>query len=393
MMKSVLCSLDVSPVLSSLVLLCLGIIGIGMILKKLKQPYAVAYILAGVFMGPFGIEVVTDEALISSMGEFGLILLLFFVGMEISLAKLMGNWKISAIGTVLQVVFSIAAVFLIGYFLAWEFNRIVMLGFVISLSSTAVVIKILQDRNETKTRIGQNVIGILLAQDVLIVPMLITLNYFSGEETDAFEIGKQIVGGILIIGVVAWVIKKKKISFPFEEKIKKDHEIQVFIAFAICFGFSLITAFFGLSPALGAFVAGILVSSAQATKWVHESLHSFRVVFVALFFVSVGMLIDLGFLKENLWTVLLLVGVVFILNNLINSVVMRIFKMSWQNSLYAGAILAQIGEFSFILGATGYQMGLIQEFTYQLVISIISISLVVSPLWIAGVRTLVLKKK
>lgn len=389
---NVLASLDVSPVLSSLVLLCLGIIGIGIVLKKLKQPYAVAYIIAGVFMGPSGLKVVTDEAQIASMGEFGLILLLFFVGMEISLSKLMANWKISVLGTVLQVVFSIGALFLIGYFLDWGFNRIIMLGFVISLSSTAVVIKLLQERKETKTRVGQNVIGILLAQDVLIVPMLITLNYLSGESTDGWEIGKQIIGGVFIISIVAYVIKKKQIYFPFEEKIKKDHEIQVFIAFAICFGFSLVTAFFGLSPALGAFVAGILVSSAHATKWVHESLHSFRVVFVALFFVSVGMLIDLEFLWENLWTVLLLVSVVFFLNNLINAAVMRIFKMSWQNSLYSGAILAQIGEFSFILGATGYQMGLIQDFTYQLVISIISISLVVSPLWIVGMRTLVLKK-
>lgn len=173
---------------------------------------------------------------------------------------------------------------------------------------------------------------------------------------------------------------------PFGSLIRKDHEIQVFIAFAFCFGFSLFTAFFGLSSALGAFLAGMIVSKAEETTWVHRSLHAFRIVFVALFFVSVGMLIDLDFLVSNLGIVSLMVLLTFITNNFINAIIVRFLGESWQDSLYTGAILAQIGEFSFILGATAFFVELISEYTYQLVISTISVTLLISPFWIYLMR-------
>ncbi|NNC94621.1 MAG: cation:proton antiporter [Chitinophagales bacterium] len=390
---SLILSTGVDPILTKLVLISLGIIVLGFFLKRLKQPYIVAYILAGVIMGPSVLGIVSDESLISNLGSFGLVLLLFFIGMEISLPQLISNLKISVIGTVLQVGFSILAVWSIGFFLDWPLYRIILLGFVISISSTAVVIKLLQDRNETNSKTGQNVIGILLAQDVIIVPMLITLNYLSGQKPENIEVLKQVVGGCFMVGIIVWVMRKKEIRFPFDDKIKADHEMQVFAAIAVCFGFSVITAFLGLSSALGAFIAGILVSSAQATKWVHESLHAFRVVFVAIFFVSIGMLIDLSFLHENLSVVMLLVLAVFLTNNIINAVVLRILGVDWRSSIYSGAILAQIGEFSFILGATAFAMNMIVDYTYQLIISVISITLVISPIWIVIVRSILMRNK
>lgn len=390
-LNAIFLSAIVDPVLVKLVILSIGIIIIGFVLKLLKQPYIVAYILAGVVMGPYGFGFVTDEALINSLGSLGLVLLLFFIGMEISLPQLIANWKISVYGTLVQVLFSIAAVYGIGVFLDWPIGRIIMLGFVISLSSTAVVIKLLQDKNEITTRVGQNVIGILLAQDVLIVPMMIVLSYLSGEPPETIEIVKQLIGGLFIFGIILLVLKKKNIKLPFEKHIKTDHEIQVFVAFAICFGFSIITAFFGLSSALGAFVAGILISSAKSTKWVHESLHSFRVVFVALFFVSIGMLINLEFLKVNFGLVLLFVFLIFLTNNVINALIIKMFKVSWKESMYTGAILAQVGEFSFVLGSTGFSIGIINDYGYQLIISIISISLMISPMWIVIARKLFIK--
>jgi CPA2 family monovalent cation:H+ antiporter-2 len=221
--------------------------------------------------------------------------------------------------------------------------------------------------------------------------MMILLSYLSGDKPEFTEMLKQLIGAGFIIGVIVLVLKKKEIKLPFEKHIKNDHEMQVFIAFAICFGFSIITAFFGLSSALGAFVAGILVSAVKATKWVHESLHAFRIVFVALFFVSIGMLINLDFLQNNLMIICTFVFLVFVTNNFINALVVRIFGVSWRESIYTGAILAQVGEFSFVLGSTGYAIGIINEFGYQLVISIISISLIISPMWIVITRKIFLK--
>lgn len=387
-------SVTVDPILSILVVLSIGIIFISFIFKLLKQPYVIAYILVGVVMGPYGFKLITDEALISNLGSFGLVLLLFFIGMEISLPKLIANWRIPVMGTLIQVIFSLGFVWLAGSFLGWQSNQVIVFGFVISLSSSAIVISFLSDKGLLKTYFGQNIIGILLVQDILVVPMLILLNYLSGEAISGADVFKQISGGLLIMGITAWVLKKKEIHFPFGRHIRKDHEIQVFIAFAFCFGFSLLTAFFDLSSALGAFVAGIIISKAKETTWVHQSLHAFRIVFVALFFVSVGMLIDLGFLVDNLGVVTIMVLLAFVTNNFINAIIVRLLGESWHDSLYTGAILAQIGEFSFILGATAYFTGLIAEHTYQLVISTISVTLIVSPFWIFAVRkTLTIARK
>ena len=387
-MKNIILAIHVDPILVNLVLLALAIIVIGFVLRLIKQPYVIAYIIAGVILGPSVTGIIQDETLITELGSFGLILLLFFIGMEISLPQLIANWKISVLGTLAQVVFSIAAVATVGYWFNWPVNRIILLGFVISISSTAVAIKILQDKNELQTRVGQNVIGILLAQDIIIVPMLIIISYLNGESPDLINLGKQLVGGILLILFVLWMIKKETIKLPFDKFIRSDHEIQVFIAFFMCFGFAVLTALLGLSSALGAFVAGMLISKARSTEWVHESLHAFRIMFVALFFVSIGMLIDLSFIQKHFAIIALMVGVVFILNNLINAGIMIALKENWRESIYAGAILAEIGEFSFILGETGFSIGLINEYAYHLVISIISISLVISPIWVTGISKL-----
>jgi CPA2 family monovalent cation:H+ antiporter-2 len=280
-------------------------------------------------------------------------------------------------------------VWLLGQYFNWKLNQVVMLGFVISLSSTAVIVKLLQERNEMQTKAGQNVLGVLLVQDVLIVPMIIILGYISGDRPGVSDVLKQVFGGIFITGIIIYILKKKEIKLPFMGFLRKDHEMQVFVAFALCFGFSIFTALLGLSSALGAFVAGIILASTKSTKWVHDSLHAFKIMFVALFFVSVGMLIDLKFLQENAINVSVLVLMVFIVNYSINVLIMRLFRNNWKISMYTGALLSQIGEFSFILGATGYYAGIIKNNDYQLIISTIALTLLISPFWISLTRKII----
>jgi CPA2 family monovalent cation:H+ antiporter-2 len=186
--------------------------------------------------------------------------------------------------------------------------------------------------------------------------------------------------------VIVYILKKKEVRLPFRQFISKEHEIQVFVAFALCFGFATLTALLGLSSALGAFVAGIVISSARSTEWVHHNLHAFKTMFVALFFVSVGMLINLDFIRDNALTIMALVIMVFLVNNSINVLVVRIFCKDWKISLYSGALLSQIGEFSFILGATGYSSGIIMDYAYQLIICTIALTLLLSPFWINLMR-------
>lgn len=353
---------------------------IGTILQRLKQPYVVGYLAAGIVLGPFGLGWFTDTEFISQLGAFGVILLLFFVGMEISLPRLVANWRVAVVGTLAQILLSVGLVWGFGTFLEWPLERSILLGFVISLSSTAVVLKVLQDWKEIDTPAGQDAVSVLLVQDIAIIPMLIMVNFLGGAETHLPEMVLQGIGGVLVVGLIVWLAKGKLVRLPLKG-LKNDHEMQIFSAFVVCFGFALITGLLGLSAALGAFLAGLVLGAARETKWVHRSLEPFHVVFVALFFLSVGMLLDVSFFLEN-WV--LIVGLTFaalFFNTVLNAGILKVLGRRWSTSWYAGALLAQIGEFSFVLAAVGSQVGIIAGFGFQITLAVITLTLMFSPIW------------
>lgn len=361
----------------------------GMILKRFKQPHVIAYLLVGIILGPSGFAIISDKDWVGQLGSIGVVLLLFFVGMDISPKRLAANWKLPVIGTLLQITISVILVAIMGHFLDWPFPRIVLLGFVISLSSTAVVIKLLQDWKELDTRIGQDVLGILLIQDLAIVPMIIGIGLLGGEEFSPTILLMQLVGGAAIIALAIWVSVKDRIILSWLKKVADDKEMQVFAALGICFGLAFLTGILHLSTALGAFVAGIVVSAAKETEWVYKSLDSLRVIFIALFFLSIGMLIDLSFVQKNLIEVGLLVVAVMVSNTLINATIIYMFAKKWRPSFYAGAMLSQVGEFSFVLAAIGLNTGIINDYGYQTTIAVIALSLFLSPIFIMFTKRMV----
>ncbi|MDA3891949.1 MAG: cation:proton antiporter [Salinivirgaceae bacterium] len=376
----------------NLVIVGFVIMLLGFLLKKIKQPLIIAYILAGVLVGPSGFGLINDLDLIEILGELGLILLLFFIGMEISLPNLVKMWKTALFGVLFQVMASIFIVWIIGYFFSWGITRIIVLGFILSLSSSAVIIKLLKEKNELNSTIGQNVLSILLMQDMVIVPMLLITEFLGGEKPTMGTLALQIVGAIAIVALFIYIVKKKSIRFPFANRIKNDHEAQVFVAILFCFGFAILTGFLGLSAALGAFFAGILVHATDSIEWIHDSLRSFQIIFVSMFFVSIGMLIDLNFLMQNYIVVLLLLISVYITNHFINTLILHFFCRDWRNSFYGGAMLAQVGELGFIILASAYYYGSITSYTYQLVILTISLTLLISPFWIQLAKWLSFRK-
>ena len=273
-------------------------LALGLFMKKLHQPYIVSYILVGIVLGESGFGLVENSEQIQHMGEIGIILLLFFIGMEINLPDFVRQWRVALVGTSLQVTFSVLLVCLFGWFLGWNLVRSIILGFVIALSSSAVIIKLLEEKGLMKTQVGQNVLSILLTQDIIIVPLLIITSFLGGRDVPGYELGLMIVGGILILGILAYIYRYQKVSLPYSKLIASDNELQVFLAIFLCFGGALLTSLFGLSAALGAFVGGMVMHAAQETSWLHDTLHSFRILFVAVFFVTIGF--DLHLAK--LWT-------------------------------------------------------------------------------------------
>ncbi|HEY5734675.1 MAG TPA: cation:proton antiporter, partial [Gammaproteobacteria bacterium] len=220
------------------------------LLTRLRQPHVVGYLLTGIILGPHVFGLITDQELVARLGNIGVVLLLFFIGMEISPRRLLKSWRIAVIGTIAQILISVLVVWLVGKYLGWTLSRSVLLGFVISLSSTAVVLKILQDKKELDSDTGQNVLGVLLFQDMAIIPMLIIIGLMSGNELAPLELSMQISGGVVMLLLAGWIIAKESIRLPLGNWIKQDHELQIFMALTLCFGLALLTGIFQLSTAL-----------------------------------------------------------------------------------------------------------------------------------------------
>ena len=361
----------------------ISIILVGFFLKRIKQPYIIGYILVGIFLGDSGIGLIQNSEQIQNIGELGLILLLFFVGMEISLPEFKQQWKIAFIGTTLQIFFSVGLIALLGYFLEWSWTRIIVLGFVISLSSSAVIIRILEDKGIIDNRLGKNLLSILLTQDMLIAPMLVMVSMLGGASQTTSSIVLLIVGALLFVIVLTYIYFKQEITIPFSDTIKDDHELQVFMALIFCFGGALLSSFFGLSAALGSFIGGMIMHAGKATHWIHDTLNSFRILFVSVFFIGIGLQIDLSFIYLNVYAILIVLISVFLTNHFLNTIILRVFNCSWKEALLGGAFLAQIGELSFLLSLTAFNLNIISDFSYLFTISLIAITLIVSPFWIA----------
>lgn len=346
----------------------------------LKQPSVVAYIIAGMIAGPFGLHFISDHHMVEVLGEFGVLMLLFFIGMEVSFTSLLKNWKLVIGGTLLQIFGSVLMMAILGHFLDWPLARIVLLGFVTSLGSTAVILTYLEANNKIDSHVGKDIVGVLLAQDILIAPMLITISAFGGSFT-MNSLVTQLVGTI-VIGVGLYLFMKQKFRLP--KMIRggmEGNDHKVFIALIVCFGAALVTNVFGLPLGLGAFIGGVVVSNINTLNWVRHELGSFKTLFIALFFVSIGMMIDINFLFENFVLISIILLSVFTINTFVNTSIFLSLGRSVKNSLYAGTLLAPIGEFSFLLAAVGWQLQAIEFFTYQVVVLVIALSLIIGPFW------------
>ncbi len=378
------------PIISATAIIALVIVIVSIILKVLDMPSVVGYILAGVLLGSYGFNFITNIDFITQLGSIGVLLLLFFIGMEVDINKIISNWRIAVFGVLLKIFLTLLIIFGLSYlFVDWTLETIILISFVLSISSTAVVLKILQDSNEMETKVGANVISILIVQDIVVIPMIVILNLFSPEPLSTSELFLQLVGGFLFIATLVYILKKKEIKLPFGKYIKKDTEVQFFIALLFCFGFSVFSAWFHLSATLGAFLAGILVSAGKETSWFKENLHPFYILFMALFFISIGLLIDIDFLIENINIIVFLLLFTFLINTILYYFIFRLFKRGPKASLYGASLLSQVGEFSFILAAVGLANGMILNYSYQISILVISLSLLFSPLWIGIIKYLI----
>ena len=382
-----------SQLFSGIAVLSLIVLLLILLLRRLKQPYFIAYIAAGVLLGPQVFNIIHKPDVISELGEIGIIIMMFSIGSEIDLQYLTRNFYKPLMISVVQIVLSFICMYLVGAYAGWEITTIVLTAFTISISSSAIVFQYLARTGQIKSQLGMITCGVLLMQDILVIPMMLALNFMSSTAVSAVQLIKVCAGGVLMILFLKGALTRKLFKIPMQKEITADHELQVFIGFGICFTMAWISGWFGLSTAFGAFASGILIGHDKATHWLGSSLIPFRVFFMAFFFLAVGLQLDINFFIQNAGTIILISFSVLFINSLINTILFKLTKNSWRDSLYAGALLSQIGEFSFILMTMAASLKLVENYTYQITLAVITSTMMLTTIWLMIIQQLIYRLK
>ena len=360
----------------------------GLVLERLRQPALVGYILAGVLLGPSALGLVEDRAQIDTLAELGVLLLLFMIGMELSLRIFKRVWRLAIMTTLIQIGASVGIMLFFSKLFGWPLGLALLLGFVVALSSTAVAIKVLENIDELHTRAGRITIGVLIAQDIAVVPMLLIIGAMADQAFNFWDITK-IICSLSFMAVLIWYLtRRRRIRLPFDRMVAGHVDLKPLGALAFCFGAAALSGLFGLSAAYGAFLAGLVIGNSHERHAMQQATKPIESVLMMVFFLSIGLLIDLQYIWANLGTVLMLFVLVAFFKTVLNIGALRLMGQTWNHAFLGGVMLAQIGEFSFLLSIVGVQNGLISSADIRLIVAVTVLSLSLSPIWVITARRL-----
>jgi CPA2 family monovalent cation:H+ antiporter-2 len=353
------------------------------LLKKFNQPYLIAYIIAGILLGPYVSGLFTKPDEIEVVGEIGILLLMFFLGMEINVPDSRSLLIKPVVAQSLKILLSAVCAFMVGSILELPFNSIIMIAVLFMFNSTAVVSEFLKQHNTLKTTFGIMILNMLIFQDLLLAPVLTMLKAWNTEDFSFLSIMFPILLCLVIFFVLKRIRNVQEINLPaFFKNIENDHDLQVFSGLFICLGFGMIAEAAGLSGALGSFIAGVIVGRVKIFHWLEHSLIPFKVFFVSLFFISIGLRLDVPYLYSKFGIILLGTFFVLICNSIMSAIIFRSLKYNWKDSWYGGALLSQTGEFGILALSIAYKTGIIEYSLYKDGLGITCLSLLLSTIWI-----------
>jgi CPA2 family monovalent cation:H+ antiporter-2 len=355
------------------------------LLGRLKIPSIVGFLIAGVILGPHGFEFISDVKNVELLAEMGIILLMFTIGLEFSLKNLLMLRSAVFGGGMIQVSLTLGIITVLSYlFLNKGANTALFNGFLISLSSTAIVMKLLLDRAEINTPYGRMSMGMLIFQDLCVIPFMLFVPILSGNGSSAGDIAITLLKASLVIGAVLFAARWGVPHILHQVVSSRSRELFVISIIFLCLGTALLTYRLGLSLALGAFLAGIIISESEYASQAISDILPFKESFTGLFFISIGMLMNLAFFEANLIRVTSVVIIILLLKIIIVAVSAAALGQSIKNSIQTGFYLSQIGEFSFVLAVAGRTQGLIAENNYQIFLSASVTTMLLTPLLISA---------
>ncbi|HET8948838.1 MAG TPA: cation:proton antiporter, partial [Candidatus Polarisedimenticolia bacterium] len=352
-----------------------------LITTRLRLPAVVGYLVSGVLVGPHVMGHLTESDTISSLAEIGVLLLMFTIGLEFDTQYFLRIRRIAIGGGALQIGLTIVAAMLAGTFLGWSARTGATIGCIIALSSTAVVLKSLMDLGLLDSLAGRLSLGILIFQDLSLVPMMILLPVSGG------------TGGTMLLNLVAalgragfllavTLILSRRVMPRFLHMMatSRSQETVLLATLTMCLGLAWVSHLLGVSYGLGAFLAGLVLGGTEYAHQMRANIVPFRDIFAGVFFVAMGMLLDPAYALHAWREVLTVIGVIVIGKTLITAAAIALFGFPWSVALQVGLNLAQIGEFSFLLAIMGARSGLMSEEVYKVAIAASVISMLLAPL-------------
>ncbi|MCL7413793.1 MAG: cation:proton antiporter [ANME-2 cluster archaeon] len=353
------------------------------IFHKLRIVPIVGYLLTGVLIGPSVLGLVKDQTMIEQFAEIGVILLLFTIGIEFSLGELLKSRRFILIGGGLQVILTTITVAILAMMAGLPAGLSVFIGFLVALSSTAIVLKLLSERGEVETPHGRFAIGILIFQDLSIILMVMLVPVLAGgENTSLFT---TFISLFKAVAIVALVLVTGRFLVPvllYQIVRTRNRELFLMAIVMISLGTAMLTSLAGLSLAIGAFLVGLIISESEYSHQALSEILPLRDVFNSLFFISIGMLLDMEFVIGNLSTVFLAIVAILLIKFLLSFLTAAVLGYPFVTSILVGLSLAQIGEFSFVLSLIGIKWGLLDNDIYQIFLASAILTMMVTPFMI-----------
>lgn len=359
---------------------------VGMLFNRIRVPPLVAFILTGVIVGPYGFSIIKGQEQVTSLAEIGIILLLFTIGLEFSFKDLWRIRLIAIAGGALQVGLSFAFFCGLAFLMGMPANEAILMGFLFSLSSTAIVLKILHERGEMDSPHGSIALGILIFQDLMAIPMIMAIPFLASIpqlDPTPFLSGQALVTlviqdlliVIILIACARWIIPR----VMHEIARTRNQELFLLVVILTCFGVAWLVSFTGISIAIGALLAGLIISGSEYSHQAASIVLPFRDIFTSFFFISVGMLVDVRFLLANFWLVLFLIVIAIVAKALLATAAPVALGYPLRTAVMTGLSLAQVGEFSFIIAQSGFMTGILTFGAYQTFLIVALITMAATP--------------
>lgn len=359
----------------------------------LGQPPLLGYIVAGVLLGPSFVKLIEYPVVISVLGEFGMLTLLFVVGLELDVREFKKVWHIAFGTIILQAACAFPVAYFLKFFLVWTDEITVLVAFLLMLSSTAVAVTLLEEIGELKSSKGSLTVSILIAQDLILVPMMLILRGFSGDTMIQDMLIKLILASGFLVFLIAYLTKEsnKYILSPLKYLFQGSSEMLTLGGVSVCFCFGAFSALLGLSGAYGSFLGGLILGNIGNRKEIIQVALPISSLLVMMFFLSVGSTMDISYIMEHWLIILFALFALTIGKTFCNYYILKILGCPSEKAGFVAMMLAQCTEFSFALIAILFESNCMSADMQNMLKALVVLSLTLGSVWPILCRQLVWK--